>query len=88
MIAQALPKPADVLFEPGTFKDELILNLDELNLGKDLNVKIYDIEGDLLVSKIFNNTDKIKIGKDLKPGAYLIQLLNAEINQTVKVVKK
>ncbi|MBX9851871.1 MAG: T9SS type A sorting domain-containing protein [Cytophagaceae bacterium] len=88
MIAQALPKPAQVLFEPGTFKDELLLNLDELNLGKDLKVKIYDIEGDLIVSKIFNNTDTIRIGKELKPGAYLIQLINAEINQTVRVVKK
>jgi hypothetical protein len=72
---------------PNPFEEELSIRCSDPAIGKELIIKIYDSHGDLITSSTLTRRKTIKVGKELNPGTYSIQLTDDEFQQTIKVVK-
>ncbi len=72
---------------PNPVLDQLHINSSEL--FSELNVAIYDVRGELLISeKQFNTTEEINIDlSSLSSGIYFLELISEEHNTTIKLIK-
>jgi len=70
-----MAKAAEVSFSvfPNPSSEEFVLNTSKTNVGLSV-LRITDVQGRLLSTRIIND-NTVRFGKDLKPGLYVIQVL-------------
>lgn len=80
----------DEIYEvhPNPFNEEITLICHAPAIGKETDIRVYDVHGDLLISLRVNRKSMIKIGRNLQPGLYFLSVSSEDIHQVLRVVKK
>ena len=73
---------------PNPFNEEITLLCNAPAIGKETDVRVYDIHGDLLISLRVSRKPMVKLGKNLQPGLYFLSVSSEETHQVLRVIKK
>lgn len=83
-----IQKSATISVYPNPASEYLMLNFNDSSV-KDLNIKIMNTNGDIILSQkvqVMDNSYQVNFGTKPRPGCYFIQLSGSGISQTTKVI--